>query len=194
MGDYVFPVVNYHFTSIYQSSVYEALSKVISRLMPCQGPLERLLDMLYQVGRLNASITQCTIDIIRRIQTSKRPTCSTWLVSYISQPTPHPEIPLPMRFVRSTSTCIGRWTRYMRRSTSRYCGSTCNESLPCRPEQNVVGLEPEDDGTERSEDSEALPNGHAPKAPAPRRSVRSNFSGSVALANGTALCHWELAE
>jgi hypothetical protein len=72
--------------------------------------------------------------------------------------------------------------------------STCSESLCCRPEQSEVGPEAEDDDTERNEDIEALLNGHAPKAPAPRRSVRSNFSGSVALANGTALCHWELAE
>jgi Ras-related GTP-binding protein C/D len=48
-SDYVFPVINYHFTSIYQASVYDALSKVVSRLMPCQGALERLLDMLVQV-------------------------------------------------------------------------------------------------------------------------------------------------
>ncbi|CAD6569931.1 MAG: hypothetical protein CYPHOPRED_003659 [Cyphobasidiales sp. Tagirdzhanova-0007] len=46
LDDYVFPPMSYHFTSIYQSSVYEALSKVISRLMPCQGALERLLDTL----------------------------------------------------------------------------------------------------------------------------------------------------
>lgn len=48
-SDYIFPVINYHFTSIYQASVYDALSKVVSRLMPCQGALERLLDMLVQV-------------------------------------------------------------------------------------------------------------------------------------------------
>jgi Ras-related GTP-binding protein C/D len=49
-SDYVFPVINYHFTSIYQASVYDALSKVVSRLMPCQGALERLLDMLVQAS------------------------------------------------------------------------------------------------------------------------------------------------
>jgi Ras-related GTP-binding protein C/D len=54
-SDYVFPVINYHFTSIYQASVYDALSKVISRLMPCQGALERLLDMLVQVSEPNSS-------------------------------------------------------------------------------------------------------------------------------------------
>ena len=50
LSDYVFPPISYHFTSIYQASVYEALSKVISRLMPCQGALERLLDMLCTVS------------------------------------------------------------------------------------------------------------------------------------------------
>lgn len=49
-NDYVFPAISYHFTSIYQSSIYEALSKVLSRLMPCQGALERLLDILSTVG------------------------------------------------------------------------------------------------------------------------------------------------
>ena len=55
LDDYVFPPMSYHFTSIYQSSVYEALSKVISRLMPCQGALERLLDTLCTVSLSHSS-------------------------------------------------------------------------------------------------------------------------------------------
>lgn len=57
-SDYGFPVINYHFTSIYQASVYDALSKVVSRLMPCQGALERLLDMLVQVSPFELFLAQ----------------------------------------------------------------------------------------------------------------------------------------
>ena len=57
LSDYSYPVLNYHLTSIYQASVYEALSKVISSLMPCQGALERLLDVLSTVS--TASRNQC---------------------------------------------------------------------------------------------------------------------------------------
>lgn len=41
--------VTYHLTSVFDTSIYEALSKVIQKLLPEQGTLERLLDMLCQV-------------------------------------------------------------------------------------------------------------------------------------------------
>lgn len=40
--------VFYHLTSVFDNSIYEALSKVIQKLLPEQGTLERLLDMLCQ--------------------------------------------------------------------------------------------------------------------------------------------------
>jgi Ras-related GTP-binding protein C/D len=43
------PTVTFHLTSIYEPTVYEALSRVIMKLMPCQAALERLLDTLCQV-------------------------------------------------------------------------------------------------------------------------------------------------
>lgn len=41
--------VFYHLTSVFDTSIYEALSKVIQKLIPEQGMLERLLDLLCQV-------------------------------------------------------------------------------------------------------------------------------------------------
>lgn len=43
--------VFYHLTSVFDTSIYEALSKVIQKLIPEQGMLERLLDLLCQVRR-----------------------------------------------------------------------------------------------------------------------------------------------
>ena len=48
------PNVTFHLTSIYDHSIYEALSKVIQKLLPCQAALERLLDLLCQVGSMFA--------------------------------------------------------------------------------------------------------------------------------------------
>lgn len=45
--------VFYHLTSVFDNSIYEALSKVIQKLLPEQGTLERLLDLLCQ---------QCSMD------------------------------------------------------------------------------------------------------------------------------------
>ncbi|KAM0791757.1 hypothetical protein ACM66B_004024 [Microbotryomycetes sp. NB124-2] len=45
--------VFYHLTSVFDTSIYEALSKVIQKLIPEQGMLERLLDLLCQ---------QCSMD------------------------------------------------------------------------------------------------------------------------------------
>lgn len=42
----VLPVPAVQATSIYDHSVFEALSKVVRKLIPCQGPLETLLDSL----------------------------------------------------------------------------------------------------------------------------------------------------
>lgn len=41
--------VFYHLTSVFDTSIYEALSKVIQKLIPEQAMLERLLDLLCQV-------------------------------------------------------------------------------------------------------------------------------------------------
>lgn len=41
--------VFYHLTSVFDTSIYEALSKVIQKLIPEQGTLERLLDVLMMV-------------------------------------------------------------------------------------------------------------------------------------------------
>lgn len=43
--------VFYHLTSVFDTSIYEALSKVIQKLIPEQAMLERLLDLLCQVRR-----------------------------------------------------------------------------------------------------------------------------------------------
>jgi Ras-related GTP-binding protein C/D len=43
------PTVTFHLTSIYEPTVYEAFSRAIQKLMPCQAALERLLDSLCQV-------------------------------------------------------------------------------------------------------------------------------------------------
>lgn len=43
--------VFYHLTSVFDTSIYEALSKVIQKLLPEQAMLERLLDLLCQVRR-----------------------------------------------------------------------------------------------------------------------------------------------
>lgn len=42
--------VFYHFTSIFDITIYEALSRVIQKLLPEQGMLERLLDALSEVS------------------------------------------------------------------------------------------------------------------------------------------------
>jgi Ras-related GTP-binding protein C/D len=42
--------VFYHLTSVFDTSIYEALSKVIQKLIPEQAMLERLLDLLCEVG------------------------------------------------------------------------------------------------------------------------------------------------
>lgn len=42
--------VFYHLTSVFDTSIYEALSKVIQKLIPEQAMLERLLDLLCQVS------------------------------------------------------------------------------------------------------------------------------------------------
>ncbi|KAK4050659.1 GTP-binding protein gtr2 [Microbotryomycetes sp. JL201] len=42
--------VFYHLTSVFDTSIYEALSKVIQKLIPEQGMLERLLDLLCQAS------------------------------------------------------------------------------------------------------------------------------------------------
>lgn len=44
--------VFYHLTSVFDTSIYEALSKVIQKLIPEQAMLERLLDILCQVRSL----------------------------------------------------------------------------------------------------------------------------------------------
>lgn len=41
--------VFYHLTSVFDTSIYEALSKIVAKLMPEQAALERLLDLLVQV-------------------------------------------------------------------------------------------------------------------------------------------------
>lgn len=41
--------VFYHLTSVFDTSIYEALSKVIQKLVPEQASLERLLDLLCSV-------------------------------------------------------------------------------------------------------------------------------------------------
>jgi Ras-related GTP-binding protein C/D len=42
--------VFYHLTSVFDTSIYEALSKVVQKLIPEQAMLERLLDLLCQVS------------------------------------------------------------------------------------------------------------------------------------------------
>jgi hypothetical protein len=42
------PTVNFHLTSVYDHSVYEAFSRPVQRLLPCQGALERLMDLICQ--------------------------------------------------------------------------------------------------------------------------------------------------
>lgn len=171
-GDYTFPIVNYHFTSIYQSNVYEALSKVISRLMPCQGPLERLLDMLYQ----NTNFEKAYLfDLASKLyfatdSTPGDPSTHEICTEYIDL---HWE--MDQIYAKVCSRTIAR--------------NISNTSLH-RPEMSEGDTETSV-SLDEVERSPSQPNGHAPKL---RRSVRSSFSGSVALANGTALCHWELAE
>jgi hypothetical protein len=48
--------VFYHLTSVFDTSIYEALSKVIQKLIPEQAILERLLDLLCQVRLRFSSI------------------------------------------------------------------------------------------------------------------------------------------
>lgn len=43
------PNVNYFITSVYDHSVFDSMSRVIQRLLPCQFALERLLDVLCAV-------------------------------------------------------------------------------------------------------------------------------------------------
>lgn len=42
--------VFYHLTSVFDTSIYEALSRVVQKLIPEQAMLERLLDLLCQVS------------------------------------------------------------------------------------------------------------------------------------------------
>ena len=44
------PTVNFYLTSVYDHSVYEAFSRTVQRLLPCQGALERLMDLVCQVS------------------------------------------------------------------------------------------------------------------------------------------------
>ncbi|KAI5476600.1 Ras-related GTP-binding protein C [Pseudohyphozyma bogoriensis] len=55
--------VFYHLTSVFDTSIYEALSKVIQKLIPEQGMLERLLDLLCQ---------QCMMDKAFLFDTSSK--------------------------------------------------------------------------------------------------------------------------
>lgn len=63
--------VFYHLTSVFDTSIYEALSKVTQKLLPEQGMLERLLDMLCQVSIVSnfrtdelmwVSLQQCSME------------------------------------------------------------------------------------------------------------------------------------
>ena len=42
------PPVQFYLTSVYDHSIYEAFSRVIQRLMPCQGAIEQLMDLVVQ--------------------------------------------------------------------------------------------------------------------------------------------------
>lgn len=53
--------VFYHLTSVFDSSIYEALSRVIQKLIPEQAALERLLDLLCQVRPVASLESLCTI-------------------------------------------------------------------------------------------------------------------------------------
>ncbi|ORY84678.1 Gtr1/RagA G protein conserved region-domain-containing protein [Leucosporidium creatinivorum] len=55
--------VFYHLTSVFDTSIYEALSKVIQKLIPEQAMLERLLDLLCQ---------QCSMDKAFLFDTSSK--------------------------------------------------------------------------------------------------------------------------
>ncbi|GAA6038287.1 hypothetical protein JCM8097_003923 [Rhodosporidiobolus ruineniae] len=55
--------VFYHLTSVFDTSIYEALSKVIQKLIPEQATLERLLDLLCQ---------QCSMDKAFLFETSSK--------------------------------------------------------------------------------------------------------------------------
>ncbi|GAA5903559.1 hypothetical protein JCM8208_003625 [Rhodotorula glutinis] len=55
--------VFYHLTSVFDTSIYEALSKVIQKLVPEQASLERLLDLL---------CSQCSIDKAFLFETSSK--------------------------------------------------------------------------------------------------------------------------
>ncbi|GAA5973234.1 hypothetical protein JCM11641_006337 [Rhodosporidiobolus odoratus] len=55
--------VFYHLTSVFDTSIYEALSKVIQKLIPEQAMLERLLDLLCQ---------QCSMDKAFLFETSSK--------------------------------------------------------------------------------------------------------------------------
>ncbi|KAM0750386.1 hypothetical protein T439DRAFT_251504 [Meredithblackwellia eburnea MCA 4105] len=55
--------VFYHLTSVFDTSIYEALSKVVQKLIPEQGMLERLLDILCQ---------QCSLDKAFLFDTSSK--------------------------------------------------------------------------------------------------------------------------
>ncbi|SCV73599.1 BQ2448_7525 [Microbotryum intermedium] len=52
--------VFYHLTSVFDASIYEALSRVIQKLLPQQAFLERLLDQLVQV--VDGDMQQCSMD------------------------------------------------------------------------------------------------------------------------------------
>lgn len=43
------PIVSYYLTSIYDHSIYEALSKITQKLLPCQAAVERMMDLVCQV-------------------------------------------------------------------------------------------------------------------------------------------------
>ncbi|BGP42581.1 GTP-binding protein gtr2 [Rhodotorula kratochvilovae] len=55
--------VFYHLTSVFDTSIYEALSKVIQKLIPEQASLERLLDLL---------CSQCSMDKAFLFETSSK--------------------------------------------------------------------------------------------------------------------------
>lgn len=79
------PNVNYCLTSVYDHTVFESMSKVIQRLLPCQFAVERILDILCQV-RLALQYSQSTLLTVLgcRTQASTRlfcfifPPSSTW--------------------------------------------------------------------------------------------------------------------
>ncbi|CEQ41616.1 SPOSA6832_03356, partial [Sporobolomyces salmonicolor] len=103
--------VFYHLTSVFDTSIYEALSKVIQKLIPEQAMLERLLDLLCQVCPIPSFLPLTrgiTIDpsFAGTISNARwtRPSSSKQHPRSTSRPILHPSTTRRMSSAQTTST------------------------------------------------------------------------------------------